>query len=251
MNDSPDPQHTVVIIEDEADIRALLVEAFESAGFRTVPVDNGIDGVEAVRAHQPMVTTLDVSMPGIDGFEVARRIRTHSTTYIIMLSALGTEADIVLGLNAGADDYVVKPFRQREMRARIEAMRRRPRLGSGAPAEAVVGGSSVDEDSLTHHDLQVNPATRTVTVADREIELTRTEFDLLATLVESRRRVRSKSDLTLVLHGEDPSASFYVSEADKRAVETHMANLRRKLSDNPIEPRYIETVRGVGYRMTP
>jgi DNA-binding response OmpR family regulator len=96
----------------------------------------------------------------------------------------------------------------------------------------------------------VNPATRTALIADREIDLTRTEFDLLATLVESKRRVRSKSDLTLVLRGEDSTASYYVGEADKRAVEAHMANLRRKLSDNPAEPRYIETVRGVGYRLT-
>jgi len=264
MTDSPHQQHLAVIVEDDPDIRNLLVAVFESAGFRTIAVDNGLDGVDAVREHQPMVTTLDVNMPGIDGFEAARRIRKHSSTYIIMVSALDSEADVVLGLGAGADDYVVKPFRGREMRARIEAMLRRPRLEGGAPTVAdsaaspaaplaapAIPSRALDDDHwLTHYDLRVNPATRTALIADREIDLTRTEFDLLATLVESKRRVRSKSDLTLVLRGEDSTASYYVGEADKRAVEAHMANLRRKLSDNPAEPRYIETVRGVGYRLT-
>ncbi|KRA25693.1 two-component system response regulator [Microbacterium sp. Root61] len=279
MTDSPDERLIAVVVEDDPDIRALLIELFDAAGFRTIPVDNGLDGVEAVRIHQPLVTTLDVNMPGIDGFEAARRIRKYSTTYIIMLSAFGTEADIVLGLGAGADEYVVKPFRPREMRARIEAMLRRPRLERPPtstdatedavaptpastpgtrhplPSAAAVASSTAplrDENHwVSHHDLRVNPATRTVLVVDREVELTRTEFDLLATLVESKRRVRSKADLTLVLRGEEQATSYYVGEADKRAVEAHMANLRRKLSDNPTEPRYIETVRGVGYRLTP
>lgn len=274
MTDSPEQQLTAVIIDDEPDIRALLVEVFEAAGFRAIAVDNGIDGVEAVRAHQPFVTTLDITMPGIDGYEAARRIRKHSTTYIIMLSALSSEADTVLGLGAGADEYVVKPFRPREMRARVEAMLRRPRLESGgvaapepvvtvavapetaavaavAPQSSVATATALDDAWVTHHDLRLNIATRTAVLDDRELELTRTEFDLLATLVESKRRVRSKSDLALLLRGEDVAASYYVGEADKRAIEAHMANLRRKLNDSPTNPRYIETVRGVGYRLTP
>ena len=321
MSDSADAQKTAVIVEDDPDIRHLLVEVLESAGFSTVSVGNGIDGVRAVIAYQPLITTLDVNMPGIDGFEAARRIRAQSDTYIIMLTGLEDEADVVLGLGAGADEYVVKPFRPRELRARIEALLRRPRAGSAnsgnAPRQDSVGPSFpgarpatqtipvvpgaapayVEQDAqlpptaampagpvvvpasqgpepretpgaelvprgapgavatpggtwAVHRDLQLDPDSRIVLVAGQELELTRTEFDLLATLMESKRRVRSKADLTLVLRGESYVTSYFVGEADKRAIEAHMTNLRRKLGDNPANPRYIETVRGVGYRLT-
>jgi two-component system, OmpR family, response regulator len=297
---------TAVIIEDDADIRHILVEVFEAAGFSTVSVGNGIDGVRAVLRYQPMITTLDVNMPGIDGIEAARRIRVQSDTYIIMITALQDEADVVMGLASGADEYLVKPFRPRELRARIEAIMRRTRAGSpggGAPAapsvpvqdsvgptiptwtaatatspapaasagEPVVlptvddpGASDVvevddasvvvedgpDGEWLRHRDLRLEPASRLVSIGSRPIELTRTEFDLLATLMESKRRVRSKADLTLVLRGESYVTTYFVGDADKRAIEAHMTNLRRKLGDDPSNPRYIETVRGVGYRLT-
>ncbi|MCC4908192.1 response regulator transcription factor [Microbacterium sp. cx-59] len=327
MTDASDGQKTAVIVEDDPDVRHLLAEVLEAAGFSTVSVGNGIDGVRAVLAYQPLITTLDVNMPGIDGFEAARRIREKSNTFIIMLTGLADEADVVLGLGAGADEYIVKPFRPREFRARVEALLRRPRPESGAaagnprqesvgpsfpgaraqtqaipvqpeirhpggvpaqafpdprdypavaampepvtpviPVTAVVippanaPGSELAPTSagpvpgggywLTHRDLQLNPETRMVLTGGRDVELTRTEFDLLATLLESKRRVRSKADLTLVLRGESYVTSYYVGEADKRAVEAHMTNLRRKLGDNPANPRYIETVRGVGYRLT-
>ncbi|OZD31301.1 two-component system response regulator [Rhodococcus sp. 06-1477-1B] len=299
---------TAVIVEDDPDIRHLLVEVLESAGFSTVSVGNGIDGVRAVIAYQPLITTLDVNMPGIDGFEAARRIRQQSDTYIIMLTGLEEEADVVLGLGAGADEYVVKPFRPRELRARIEALLRRPRAGESAassaprqdsvgpsfpagrpetpvappapvsvttsaapvivpssqgpdPRETAAGSELVPRSSpgeltptggawVTHRDLLLDPDSRLVRVGGEELDLTRTEFDLLATLMESKRRVRSKADLTLVLRGESYVTSYFVGEADKRAIEAHMTNLRRKLGDNPANPRYIETVRGVGYRLT-
>ncbi len=309
MSDSADAHKTAVIVEDDPDIRHLLVEVLESAGFSTVSVGNGIDGVRAVIAYQPLITTLDVNMPGIDGFEAARRIRAQSDTYIIMLTGLEDEADVVLGLGAGADEYVVKPFRPRELRARIEALLRRPRSGAvSVPRQGPVGPSfpgarpatqsvpvvrpeehapaaatapeapvivpatqgpepqaapgtdlaprAVGEVApapanwLVHRDLQLDPDSRIVLLGGRELELTRTEFDLLATLLESKRRVRSKADLTLVLRGESYVTSYFVGEADKRAIEAHMTNLRRKLGDNPTTPRYIETVRGVGYRLT-
>jgi len=319
MSDSTEMLKTAVIVEDDPDIRHLLVEVLEAAGFSTVSVGNGIDGVRAVIAYQPLITTLDVNMPGIDGFEAARRIRQQSDTYIIMLTGLEEEADVVLGLGAGADEYVVKPFRPRELRARIEALLRRPRSGAGggsgaaprqdsvgpsfpaarpaepqapaaapptappaaAPSVPVVVPSSQGPEPreaagselatrpstdavvrshgavtptgapwIVHRDLQLDPDSRIVLVGGDELELTRTEFDLLATLMESKRRVRSKADLTLVLRGESYVTSYFVGEADKRAIEAHMTNLRRKLGDNPANPRYIETVRGVGYRLT-
>ncbi|GAB3600233.1 response regulator transcription factor [Microbacterium tumbae] len=255
---------TAVVIEDDPDVQTLLDEVFRSAGFETVLVRSGLEGVAAVKEHQPVVTTLDINLPGIDGFEVARRIRKDSSTFIVMLSALAEESDIVLGLSSGADEYIVKPFRPRELRARIEALLRRPRV---TPVEAPLSTPAVparnpavtrsipvvgaNDDWQSHRDLSLDLATHTVLVGQKEVELTPTEFDLLATLLESKRRVRSKSDLALVLHGDAFGATFYVGEPDKRAIEAHMANLRRKIGDSPAEPRYIETVRGVGYRLTP
>lgn len=319
MLDDGLPPKTAVIVEDDPDVRHLLAEVLEAAGFSTVSVGNGIDGVRAVLTYQPLITTLDVNMPGIDGIEAARRIRAQSDTYIIMLTALGEEADVVMGLGAGADEYLNKPFRPRELRARIEAMLRRPRRApavtprqeqSGRSFPAARGGEqftspaptrtvapareqapaaeSADHDDLvlryeedgrltpvvmpaqpgsavvphvlhaeleegtwvSHRDLRLNADTRTVLVQENNVELTRTEFDLLCALMESKRRVRSKADLTLVLRGESYVTSYFVGDADKRAIEAHMTNLRRKLGDNPVQPRYIETVRGVGYRLT-
>lgn len=291
---------TAVVIEDDSEVRHMLAEVLEAAGFSTISVGNGIDGVRAVETYQPLVTTLDVNLPGIDGFEAARRIRKSSDTYIIMLTGQVDEADVVMGLAAGADDFIPKPFRPRELRARIEAMLRRPRAGSAvavpavpqqdrvgpsfptravpvvtddarepadlivvetpsrngsspspaspAPATVVVPGASADE--LEHRDLHLDPHSRIVRIGAREVDLTRTEFDLLAALMESKRRVRSKADLALVLRGESYVTTYFVGDADKRAIEAHMTNLRRKLGDDPTNPRFIETVRGVGYRLT-
>ena len=282
------PSKTVVIIEDDPDVRDLLDEVFRSAGFRTVLTTTGIEGIAAVEEHEPVITTLDVTLPGIDGYEVVRRIRKLSDTYIVMVSGLAEESDVVLGLSSGADDYVVKPFRPRELRARIEAFMRRPRQivrqeqqdtgeiepirlapvdpigrrSGGAPAARAQGriataGASIPtignahDDWIAHRDLRLNLATHTVLMGGAEVELTPTEFDLLATLLESQRRVRSKSDLAMVLRGDDFGSTYYVGEPDKRAIEAHIANLRRKLGDSSNEPTYIETVRGVGYRLTP
>lgn len=282
MHDPADALKTAVVIEDDPEIRHLLAEVLESAGFSTVSIGNGLDGVRAVAAYQPLITTIDVHMPGIDGFEAARRIRAQSDTYIIMLTGLDDETDVVLGLGAGADEYLTKPFRPRELRARIDALMRRHRQSPSAPppipTQERVGPSfpvrppaapdaaspapeppapadgydalSDDIDWLVHRDLRVDPESRIATLGFDELDLTRTEFDLLATLMQSKRRVRSKADLTLVLRGESYVTSYLVGEADKRAVEAHMTNLRRKLGDNPTNPRYIETVRGVGYRLT-
>ena len=329
-----------MIIEDDADVRNLLKTVLTQSGFQTVLTSNGEDGIEAVRTHDPVLTTLDVSMPGMDGFAVAKRIREFSTTYVVMLTALADEIDVVQGLDSGADDYLLKPFRPRELRARIETMLRRPREREGisaggvppletatseaaptqpAPAQAVAAPSppaapaayaaphgdtaavptqmpeapapdevgppvapamapayahafsqaqpahqrplrqpvrapaSVAEPSvdgwLEHRGLQLNTETRLTQVDGHNIDLTRTEFDLLATLLGSGRRVRSKADLVLALRGESYVTTYYVNDADKRAVEVHVANLRRKIGDSTATPRFIETVRGVGYRL--
>jgi len=242
-----------VVIDDDADVRHLLAEVLTSAGFAVTAVDNGTDGVAAVLAHQPIVTTVDVNMPGIDGFEVTRRIRAAGNdTYIVVITALTDEADAVLGFGVGADDVVFKPFRVRELRARFLALLRRPRTdgdGDGtrdgeraaSPGRPPVGAMRIDG-------LMLDRDTRTVSVDAADVTLTRTEFDLLATLLESGRRVRSKADLVLTLHDETYLDPAKVSDADERAIEAHMTNLRRKLGDSPAQPRFIETVRGSGYR---
>lgn len=305
-NDIPGSAPRVaVVIEDDADIRHLLETVLTQAGFQVIAAANGLDGIDAVRRYEPLVTTLDVNMPGMDGFETARRIRDFSATYIIMLTALGEEIDAMQGLDAGADDYIHKPFRPRELRARVEAMLRRPRaMATDAPAPApapqVIAApapiapvelsapapaapaelrlpaafqpravpvveapeplptpppvqqraESDDEGWLEHNGLWVNPSTRVVQQDGVELELTRSEFELLAGLMRSTRRVRTKADLVLLLRGESYVTSHFVSDADKRAIEVHLANLRKKLGENPSEPRWIETVRGVGYRLT-
>ncbi|MBF4634912.1 response regulator transcription factor [Agreia pratensis] len=297
-----------VIIEDDADIRHLLESVLTQAGFDVIATSNGHDGIQAVRAYEPIVTTLDVSMPGMDGFEVAKRLRTFSQTYIVMLTARDEEIDTLQGLEAGADDYLTKPFRPRELRARIDAMLRRPRMAvadvpvvaapsapvsapapvavavveaptAPATAPAVVtaepstrtgahaapgvpdavpdAAPPVERETsddggegwIEHNGLRLNREMRLASLDGRDLELTRTEFDLLVAVVESRRRVRTKADLALLLRGESYVTAYYVTEADKRAVEVHMGNLRKKLGDSLTSPRWLETVRGVGYRL--
>lgn len=257
-----------VVIEDEADIRQLLSDVLESAGFTVHSAGTGLEGIELVRDHRPVVTTLDVSMPGIDGFETAKRLRAISSTYIVMLTARGEEIDALQGLEAGADDYITKPFRPRELRARIEAMLRRPRAHAQSPtdgSDAATGEmeatptapvplspskAQADGAWLEHHGLRVHPGMRFVVRDDADVDLTRSEFDILAELLAARGRVVGKSELALMLRGDHYGSSDFVSDSDARAIEVHMANLRRKLGERPSQPRWIETVRGVGYRLT-
>jgi len=230
-----------VVIEDEHDIRHLLETVLAQAGFQVRTAADGATGLALVRDHDPLVTTLDLNMPGMDGFEAARRIRAASSTYLVILTARTEEADALQGLEAGADDYIAKPFRPRELRARIDAMLRRPRAHVLAPPAAA------EPSWLEHRGLRLHRQMHLVEADGTQLELTRSEFDILAELLASRRLVRSKTELALALRGVDQG---YVSDADTRAIEVHMANLRRKLGESPSRPRWIETVRGAGYRLT-
>ena len=277
-------RRVAVIIDDDADTRSLVETVLIQSGFETMTASNGKDGIDLVKRYQPTVTTLDVGMPGMDGFTAARMIRNVSNTYVVMITAMGDEIDVVEGLGAGADDYLVKPFRARELRARIERVlsrmaRETPAPGApvreapdrvGAPEPVIAApvvpvaepatpgvtaepapGAVVDSaGALSHNGLELDEATRMVRVDGAAVELTRSEFDLMAALMHSGRRVRSKADLVLALRGESYVTDYYVTDADKRAIEVHIANLRRKIGDSTGTPRWIETVRGVGYRMT-
>ena len=143
------PTRVAVVIEDDADIRNLLEAILGQAGFACHTAATGVEGIEAIRLHQPILTTLDISLPGIDGFEVARQIRSFSSTYIIILSARDEEIDTLMGLDAGADDYLTKPFRPRELRARIEAMLRRYHLSRPAVSAAASAGRTDRPPSTT------------------------------------------------------------------------------------------------------
>lgn len=271
---------TAVVIEDDADIRGLIETVLRQAGFEVTSTADGAEGVELVRTLSPSIVTLDIGLIDIDGLEVARRIRLFSDCYIVMITAQGDEADLLFGLESGADDYVVKPFRPRELRARIGAMMRRPRSShdseptdatgptatqppvSDTPATSPPSAPSsnptiptpdddTDELIFRHNGVTLNADTRTAELNEAELDLTRTEFDLLQSLLSSKRRVRSKADLVRELRDEEYVANDFVSESEERAIEVHFANLRRKLSDDPKRPRWVETVRGVGYRLPP
>jgi two-component system, OmpR family, response regulator len=242
-----------LVIEDDHDIRELVRVVLVQAGFDVEVASSGIAGVLAARELNPAVITLDLGLPDIDGFEVARQIREFSDAYIVMLTARAEELDTLIGLESGADDYLTKPFRPRELRARVAAMMRRPRSTSDSAAAGTAPSGAVGEpaQTVTHNGLELSYESRTVSVDGRELHLTRTEFDLLHALLEAGRMVRTKSDLVKRLRDEPYDVGGYISEADERAVEVHMGNLRKKLGDSPQNPRWLQTVRGVGYRLAP
>ncbi|GAA1867421.1 response regulator transcription factor [Paeniglutamicibacter psychrophenolicus] len=248
-----------VVVEDDADIRGLLEVVLQQSGFDVHSTDSGVAGVELVESHHPDLVTLDIGLPDIDGFETARRIRSVSDAHILMLTARSDEIDTVLGLESGADEYVTKPFRPRELRARVDAiMRRRTSLGGTAngatpgesrPAALAQDEAATDEAHLRSlNGLVVNVATYSVHVDGEAKVVTPTEFTLLESLLGAKGHIRTKTDLVRRLRNEDSDAGTYVSASDERSVEVHVGNLRRKLGDSAQEPRWIETVRGVGYR---
>jgi two-component system OmpR family response regulator len=248
-----------VVIEDDADVRNLLEGVLSQAGFEVHTAVDGRAGVEVVRSRQANVVTLDIGLPDIDGFEVLRRIRNFSNAYVVMLTGRTEEPDLLSALNAGADDYIAKPFRPRELRARVAAMMRRPRheVTGHQPAPAAWGAAPAaaarpeDAAVLQHNGLALNHRTRSVEVKGEPLGLTRSEFDLLHVLLRGGGAVCTRADLVRAVRGEFYDEDTYISEADERAVEVHIGNLRRKLQEDPLSPRWLQTVRGVGYRLAP
>lgn len=249
-----------VVVEDDLDVRNLVSTVLTQSGFVVHAEADGRSGVEAVKEHNPALVTLDVGLPDIDGFEVLRRIRDLSDCYVIMLTAHNEEIDTLTALQSGADDFVTKPFRPRELRARVAAMLRRPRggLASEQPTTTAAAAPVEEPDAparpgslLRHNGLELDKDTRTVTVRGEELVLTRSEFDLLHELLRSSGAVRTKGDLVRVVRGQYYRTDTYISEADERAIEVHIGNLRRKLGEDSRSPRWLMTVRGVGYRLVP
>lgn len=220
----------ILVVEDAAEFRDLIAAQLEAEGFRVDAVADGEQAVEAARSGHPDVIVLDLGLPGIDGVEVCRQVRTFSEAYIVMLTGRDDEIDKVIGLSVGADDYMTKPFSARELVARVRAMLRRPRAAVGAvPVRRVA-------------DLVIDPDAREITVGDRRVDLTRTEFDLLDALTSNPKLVLTRRQLMERAWGPDWFG-------DDHVVDVHVSSLRRKIGDDPQAPRYIRTVRGVGYRL--
>ncbi len=224
----------VLVVEDEAPIRRVVVGYLQREGFEVSEAADGLTAVELAREPGPAVIVLDLGLPGIDGVEVCRQVRTFSDAYIIILTARAEEIDKLIGLSVGADDYLTKPFSPRELVARVRAMLRRPRT------ESTSGNVGVSRFG----DLTIDPEAREVTLAGGIVELTRTEFDILEVLSSEPRRVFSRRALVADVWG----AGWF---GDDHLVDVHIAHIRAKLGDDPAAPRYIWTVRGVGYRMGP
>jgi DNA-binding response OmpR family regulator len=203
-------------------------------GWHVESAADGPGALEAVRRLDPDVVVLDVMLPGLDGVEVCRRLRTFSDAYVLMLTARGEEIDRIVGLTVGADDYLVKPFSPREVVARIRALLRRPRRDAGAEAPPPAGAAP--------DGLELDEARHTVRVDGAAVELTALEFNLLAALARDPGIVVARGALLDALWGPGYAG-------DDHLVDVHVANLRRKLGDEPAVPRFIETVRGVGYRL--
>lgn len=219
----------VLIVDDEAPIREVVRRYLQAEGVGVVEAADGPTALEMFETHSPDVVVLDVMLPGLDGIEVLRRLRTRSDVYVVMLTARTEETDRLIGLSVGADDYVAKPFSPRELVARVKALLRRPHMAETPDA------------GISFGDLTVNQDRREVRVAGAEVELSALEFDILSALASSPGRVFSRRQLLERVWGYD----FY---GDERVVDVHIRNLRRALGDDADAPRWIGTVRGVGYK---
>lgn len=217
---------TILVADDELQLLNTVRAYLENSGYQVVTALNGKEALQAFRRETPDAVILDVMMPEMDGFEVARYIRKDSMVPILMLTARADEFDQALGLELGADDYVTKPFSPRVLVARVRALLRR-----------ASGGQPTTEDVLQVGAINLNKQTRIVTVEGVAVDLTRSEFDLLAALMTHPRRVFTRMDLLEHIHGE-------AFAAYERTVDVHVKNLRAKLNRD-----VIETVYGVGYRM--
>jgi DNA-binding response OmpR family regulator len=219
----------ILVVEDEMQIGRTLRDYLEVAGFDVTVVGEGSAALASARSRRPDLVVLDLGLPGMDGLDVARELRRTSTTPIVMLTARGEESDRIVGLELGADDYLVKPFSPKELVARVRAVLRRT-TGTAGGAEVLRAG-----------DVEVDLPKMRARVAGRPVDLTPTEFQLLVALVREPGRVFTRGQLLDALHG-------VTIDSYERAVDAHVKNLRRKIEPEVGRPRYVLTVHGVGYR---
>jgi two-component system response regulator ResD len=233
-------QGTVLVVDDEPTIVEVVARYMERAGYEAHQAADGPEALRLAELHHPDLVVLDLMLPGIDGIEVMRRLheRPGDPVAVILLTARGEESDRLVGLRRGADDYVVKPFSPAELVARVDAVMRR--VHRAAEAEA----ADRDEPAIEVGPLRIEPSSRTVFLDGEEVSLTQREFDLLAYLAAHPGRVYSRDQLMEAVWD-------YPFFTDTSTVTVHVRRLRAKLGDDPAEPRFIETVWGVGYRLRP
>ena len=222
----------VLVVDDEPAIVEIVRDYLTDGGYRVSTARSGDEALAQIRAIRPDLVVLDLGLPGLDGLDVTRTVRRSSGVPIIILTARSDETDRVVGLELGADDYLVKPFSPRELLARVRAVLRR----SGAPTEAG------DDRLLRVGELTLDRARRLATVEQRTVDLTATEFDLLAHMAAAPGRVFTRGQLLETIHG-------VAADAGERAIDAHVKNVRRKIETDPHRPRRLLTVHGVGYRL--
>ena len=220
----------VLVVDDDSRLREIVGMALEDEGYGVRTTDSAEEAVEVLERDEPDLLILDVMLPGKDGFELCREIRTRSPVPILMLTAKTDTVDVVVGLESGADDYVTKPFVTKELVARIRALLRRTRSQEQAPRKLVVG------------DLEIQPDAATVTKGRRPVHLTKTEFKLLLTLASRPNQVFTREVILQQVWEYD----YF---GDSRLVDVHIRRLRAKIEDDPRDPRIVQTVRGLGYKV--
>ena len=224
---------TVLIVDDEPIVREVVVRYLEREGYRTLEAGDGDTARRLLERNRPDLVVLDVMLPGTDGLELCRWIRSSSELPVIMLTARGEEADRIVGLELGADDYVTKPFSPRELAARVRTVLRRASPAGAKPGERLAFG-----------DIELDADTREVTKAGEPLRLTAKEFDLLWFLASHPRKVFSRDQLMLRVWG-------YEAALDTGTVTVHIRRLREKIEERPSHPLLLQTVWGVGYRLAP
>jgi DNA-binding response OmpR family regulator len=227
-----------LVVDDEPSLVTVVAGYLAREGYEVDTAADGEAALAAARGNRPDVVVLDLMLPGIDGIEVCRQLRTFTDAYVIMLTARADEVDKLIGLSIGADDYLTKPFSPRELVARVKVMLRRPRTATA------LGGPPAETDVRRFGPLAVDPQAREVHLDGVPVELTRTEFDILDALSQRPRVAFTRTQLIERVWG-----GGWVG--DEHLVDIHIGHIRRKLRDDPNNPRYILTIRGVGYRMGP
>ena len=220
----------ILVVDDELDIEKVVRAYLEQAGFRVVTASDGQQALAAFRHEKPDLVVLDLNLPKMDGLDVCRAIRREGNTPVIMLTARVEETDKLIGLEIGADDYIVKPFSPREVVARVRTVLRRST--SAAPDQPTL---------ITIGDLTIDPLKHAVHLASRTIDLTPMEFNLLHVMASQPGRAFSRMDLLDAVQGE-------AYEGYERSIDVHIKNLRQKLGDEPRNPTYVLTVYGIGYK---
>ncbi len=233
---------TVLVVEDEESFVDALTLSLQREGFRVVVARDGLEALELFRAEQPDIVLLDVMLPKLSGVDVCRAIRAHGSTPVIMVTAKTSEIDAVVGLEVGADDYIAKPFRIRELVARMRAVLRR--VPAMVSAEVSPRGGTLDEhDALVVGDVSLDPASHEVQIRGVTVALPLKEFELLEILLDNAGRVLTREVLIDRIWGHD-----YVG--DTKTLDVHIKRLRAKVETDPSSPTRILTIRGLGYKYT-